>query len=306
MGRLLLLITVILIPVIFLIVLLKHKACAMAERYRLPTGKFPLLTGLLMFVLPFPVLIAALVALARGKLLLLIGDVLGYSLFLTGALLLRRGLLVENNQQRCQAAQIRLPLKTIGIILISLATGVTAWLGAHYNLAISIAFSMAALLGCYMSYGFSSQTAARRFTDHEGIDITEQVIQALAQAERSISVIEDASCDICNTELNTRLKRIAKLARDILQLLEQDPRDLRRARKFLHVYLDGAEKVVEGYAKTHTKMDAPTLDDNFRRVLITIEEVFAEQHKKLLEKDMNDLDIQIEVLTTQLKQEGVV
>jgi hypothetical protein len=81
---------------------------------------------------------------------------------------------------------------------------------------------------------------------------------------------------------------------------------LRRARKFLNVYLDGAQKVTEGYAKTHARVAAPDLDDNFRRVLVTIEEVFQEQQQKLLETDITDLDVQIEVLATQLKREGVI
>lgn len=89
-------------------------------------------------------------------------------------------------------------------------------------------------------------------------------------------------------------------------MLEQDPRDLRRARKFLNVYLDGARQVTQGYAKTHGRMTTPELEDSFRRVLTTIEEVFAEQQQKLLEADVTDLDVQIEVLTTQLKREGVV
>ena len=54
------------------------------------------------------------------------------------------------------------------------------------------------------------------------------------------------------------------------------------------------------------RVAAPDLDDNFRRVLVTIEEVFQEQQQKLLETDITDLDVQIEVLATQLKREGVI
>ena len=53
-------------------------------------------------------------------------------------------------------------------------------------------------------------------------------------------------------------------------------------------------------------MSAPELEDNFRRVLSTIEDVFQEQQQKLLETDVTDLDVRIEVLTTQLKREGVI
>ena len=112
--------------------------------------------------------------------------------------------------------------------------------GAGHHPAIAAA-SVWRLLGCYLNYGFDPRVA-KRVTDGYGVDTTDQVLEALAQAERSIVAIEQAGRDIRNAELNDRLRRIAKLARDILKLLEEDPRDLRRARKFLNVYLDGAQK----------------------------------------------------------------
>ena len=305
MGRLLLLAGAVLIPLTALLLLLKRKLETMAERYRLPSGQFPSTKGFLMFLLPLPVLIAAVVSLARGSLGGLIGNTAGYGLFLAGALLLRRGLLSEADYDRRQVAKAPGPLKTLGGGFIALATGVTAWLGAHYSPLMAVAFGLAALLGCYLSYGVDPY-AAKRFTDRDGVDTTDRVLEALTQAERSIAAIEQATRNIRNAELNSRLRRIVAMARQILKLLEEDPRDLRRARKFLNVYLDGATQVTEGYAKTHGRVAAPELEDNFRRVLATIEEVFAEQQQKLLESDVSDLDVQIEVLTTQLKREGVV
>ncbi len=305
MGRFLLLAGVILIPLTALILLLQRGFRVMAERYQSAPARLPSTKGFLLFLLPLPVLLAALVALGRGSLGGLLGNAAGYALFLAGALLLRHGLLSEGEFARRRVAKAPWPLKMVGSGVIALATGVTAWLGAHYPPAMAGAFGLAALLGCYLNYGFDPRTA-KRFTDHDGVDTTDRVLEALEQAESSIAAIEQASRDIRNTELNNRLRRIARLARDILKLLEEDPRDLRRARKFLNVYLDGAQQVIEGYAKTHGRVSAPELEDNFRRVLITIEEVFSEQQQKLLESDVTDLDVQIEVLTTQLKREGVI
>jgi hypothetical protein len=48
------------------------------------------------------------------------------------------------------------------------------------------------------------------------------------------------------------------------------------------------------------------LEQNFRNVLETIESTFQEQHQKLLEEDLFDLDVKIEVLNTQLKREGIL
>ena len=305
MGRFLLLAGAVLIPIVTLILLLKGKIQTMAERYRLPSGQFPSPKGVLMFLLPLPVLFAAIAALSGGNLSGLLGNAAGYGLFLAGALLLRRGLLSEAEYARRRVARAPWPLKTLGSGIIALATGVTAWLGAGQNPLIAVAFGLAALLGCYLTYGFDPR-AAKRFTDRDGVDTTDRVLEALTQAEQGIAAIEQATRDIRNAELNNRLRRITALARQILKLLEEDPRDLRRARKFLNVYLDGAKQVTEGYAKTHARVSTPELEDNFRRVLSTIEEVFQEQQQKLLETDVTDLDVQIEVLTTQLKREGVI
>lgn len=305
MSRLLLLAGVILIPLTALILLLKRRIRIMAERYRQTPGRFPSPKGILMFLLPLPVLIAAVVSLAHGSLDGLLGNAVGYGLFLAGALLLRRGLLTEAEYGRRRVARAPWPLKTLGGGVIALATGVTAWFGAGQHPAIAVAFGLAALLGCYLSYGFDPRVA-KRFTDRDGVDVTDRVLEALTQAEASIAAIEQSTRNIRNAELNSRLRRIVAQARQILTMLEEDPRDLRRARKFLNVYLDGAKQVTEGYAKTHARVAAPELEDNFRRVLATIEDVFQEQQQKLLETDVTDLDVQIEVLTTQLKREGVI
>lgn len=305
MGRLLLLAGVILIPLTALILLLKRRIRIMAERYRQTPGRFPAPKGMLMFLLPLPVLIAAVVSLAHGSLDGLLGNAAGYGLFLAGALLLRRGLLTEAEYGRRRVAKAPWPLKTLGGGVIALATGITAWFGAGQHPAIAVAFGLAALLGCYLSYGFDPRVA-KRFTDRDGVDVTDRVLEALTQAEASIAAIEQSTRNIRNAELNSRLRRIVAQARQILTMLEEDPRDLRRARKFLNVYLDGAKQVTEGYAKTHARVAAPELEDNFRRVLATIEDVFQEQQQKLLETDVTDLDVQIEVLTTQLKREGVI
>ena len=305
MGRLLLLAGAVLIPLTALLLLIKRRIRTMAERYQQTPGRFPSPKGVLMFLLPLPVLFAAIASLARGHLGGLLGNAAGYALFLVGALLLRQGLLSEAEYDRRRVAKAPWPLKTLGGGVIALATGVTAWLGAGQPLVMAVAFGLAALLGCYLSYGFDP-LAAKRFTDRDGVDVTDRVLEALTQAEQSIAVIEQSTRNIRNAELNSRLRRIVALARRVLTMLEEDPRDLRRARKFLNVYLDGARQVTEGYAKTHTRAASPELEDNFRRVLATIEEVFQEQQQKLLETDVTDLDVQIEVLTTQLKREGVI
>ncbi|MGB2972164.1 MAG: 5-bromo-4-chloroindolyl phosphate hydrolysis family protein [Candidatus Competibacter sp.] len=305
MNRLLVLASAVLLLMVPLVVLLQRRIRIVAERYTPAPRSASPARGLLMFLLPLPVLLAAVGALMHGDLTGLSDNGICYGLVLGGALLLRRGLRSEADYLRRQVAKAPWPFKTLGGGLIALATATTAWTSVGHSPLMALVYGLLALLGCYLSYGFDPHRA-KRFTDRDGLDSTDRVLEALTQAEASIAAIEHSTRHIHNAELNTRLRRIAGQARQILTMLEEDPRDLRRARKFLNVYLDGAQQVTEGYAKTHGRITAPELEDNFRRVLATIEEVFAEQRQKLLEADVTDLDVQIEVLTTQLKREGVV
>ena len=282
----------------------------MAERFRkIPSpfpGKLPSPKGLLLFLLPLPVLVAAILALTRGHLGGVIANTVGCVLFLGGAILARRGMQNQAEYERRKIAYApRYPLKLLGAALVAAATGITATFAAGYNPAIGICFGLGALLGFYLAYGFDPR-ATKRATDSYGLDATPQLLQALTSAEKTILAIEQAKKNIRNDELRSRLDNIIKLARQILKNLEENPDDLRRSRKFLNVYLEGAQQVTEGYVRTHQQAQSQQLEANFRNVLTTIEDVFKEQQRKLLENDVLDLDIKIEVLSEQLKREGVV
>jgi len=293
MPRLLLLTAVFLVAAAGLLLLWRH----VMRRDAGPDAALPSpVAGLLLFLVPLPVAAAAVVALARGQLWPLLGDTLGYGLFLGGALLVRRGLLFPGG-----AAGGRRPFKLLGSVLIGLATGVTAWLGVGHHPVIAAAFALLALLGCYLTYGFDWHPRGSN-----GPALSKPARAALAQAQQTITAIEQAGRDIRQPDLGARLRRITGLARAILNRLEDDPRDLRRARKFLNVYLDGVQRVVAGYAKTHQHISAPEIDERFLRALITVEEVFREQQRALLASDLDELDVQLEVLTLQLQREGII
>ena len=257
-----------------------------------------------LFVLPLPAAAAALVALVQGRLGLLVGDVLGYGLMLGGALLVRRERGDGAAASGGHAPPQRGPAKPAGAGLIAVGSGVTAWLGAGYHPAIGVAFALVTLLGFHFVYGLDlagMQPFRRR---PRGLGDSGEA--SLRHAADAIAAIEQARQQIRQPELSSRLAGIAALARQVLQRVQDDPRDLWRARRFLNVYLEGVQRVVEGYAKTHGQVAAPELDQRFRHALETVEAAFREQHQVLLERDVEDLDVQIEVLTRQLEREGIL
>ncbi len=261
--------------------------------------------GLLLYFLPMALIPATLIALGKGSLPGILVNAAGFTFYMLAAWFLRKGLQAEflYSKNRIARPPDR-PLKLIAAILTALTTGMIAWLGAGHSLPVALMFAGGAFLGMYLSYGFDPADKKKIAAAHGYSG--DEILQALEDSSRIIRSIEQANDRIRNIELNQRIDRICEVADSILAEIAADPRDFRRARKFLNVYLDGARQVTEGYARTHPQSQIGELEQNFRNVLETIESVFQEQHQKLLEEDVFDLDVKIEVLTTQLKREGIL
>ncbi len=266
--------------------------------------------GLLLYFLALPLVPATVVALAHGEIKAALANSLALALTFIGATFIRKGIGLQ--AQAAKRAWKRraspTPYRMIGSVMVAVGMFFVAWLGITSNgghgLISSVLFAAATLLGCYLYYDFD---ASARQSDVPLVGITtEELIDLLDEAEDRIEAIERAGKSIKNVEFRDRLRRIAAEARKITAAIEEDPTDARRARKFLKVYLDGAQQVTEGYARMHTTDNNEQLEDNFRRVLTTIETVIAEQQQKLKENNASELDVQIEVLQMQLEKEGVV
>lgn len=279
----------------------------MTERYRADRVKAWTGGGWLLFILPLPLLPALLPALLQGKVGLSLSLLAAIALLYGGALLTRWGLASERDYKNRKVAKApRLPMKLLGALAIAGGTGFCSLSVLGQGLLFALFLSLLTLLGFYLTYGIDPRR-------DKGFELkgsfgytTEEVVEAIEEAQEKISGIMDTARRLPNPELKQRLTRISKMAQKIIEVIEEDPRDLRRARKFLNVYLDGAHQVATGFLKTHARSRSKELESNFRNVLVTIEDVFTEQHQKLLENDVQDLDVKIEVLATQLKHEGVV
>jgi 5-bromo-4-chloroindolyl phosphate hydrolysis protein len=280
-----------------------------ATRINSDTKPKVLWRGLLLYFLALPLLPAAFNSLQDSEPLMALARAAGFILFVSAATQIRKGIRLDNEarKRRLRRRASTIQYRMIGAGLVTAGVFVVAWLGfgsaERYSLFESVLYAAAALLGCYLYYDFDP---ARKDPEIAAVGITtEELVELLDEAEGRLERIEQSSRKIKNVEFKDRLRRIVKDTRSILDTIESDPVDARRARKFLKVYLDGAQQVTEGYARTHTKGEAHALEDNFRRVLTTIETVIAEQQTKLEENNLSDLDVNIEVLQMQLEKEGV-
>ncbi|MDP2180634.1 5-bromo-4-chloroindolyl phosphate hydrolysis family protein [Methylicorpusculum sp.] len=261
--------------------------------------------GLLLYFLALALIPAVIIGLVKGHVMSIIVNATGFALYCLAAMLLRRGLAAEaSTRMNRWLNATKWPLKLISALLVALTTGLLAVLGAQQSLPVSLIYGVGALLGMYLSYGFD-RPKPFQLTEAHGYS-GDEIRQTLTGALATIKTIEQANRKILNSELNQRIDSICEIAEGVISELEADPRGIRRARKFLNVYLDSVKQVTEGYAKTHRQSASQELEQNFRQALDAIESAFQEQQQKLLEDDMFDLDVKIEVLTAQLKREGIM
>lgn len=232
----------------------------------------------------------------------------GIGLFWLASLLIERGLAVEAELTGRRLARApALPAKLAGSAAAAAAASIIGLFATPGGPLLAAVYGGLTFLGCRLAYGGDPRTdreAVTRAADRAGMRPAE-VLAALDEANEKIRGIEEAAARLRSRELQERIGRIAARARAVLAELEKDPKDISRARRFLVTYLDGTRDVIAKYAEQQHDVAGTALGENFRRVLDTIETVFDEQIDVLKRDDRLDLEVQLEVLETQLRREGV-
>ena len=257
-----------------------------------------------LFVLPLPLAVAVLGALIAGDVsrLSLAGGALGC--FWGAGALVFRALAADARYFLGELPDPpRVPMKLLSALLTALGAALAALAGGH-AVAGTAAFAVLAALGHFAFFGRDLKSPRIQVAVVEGVD-ADTVTQQLKQAYGRLRGIEAAAHGIAVPEFRERLSRITGIGRTILGEIERDPREAPRARRFLNLYLDGAERITLDYARTHSQLRNQPLEQNFRNLLVDMEDTFAEQHKKLVERDLLSLDVDIEVLNARLKRDGL-
>lgn len=261
--------------------------------------------GLLVYFLSLALIPAVVIGLVKGHVMTVIVNSVAFTLYVIAAGWLRKGLRAENPEPQSRLQNpTRWPFKLLSAVLVALNTGLLTILGLQQSLAMGALYAGGAFLGMYLSYGLDrrEQNSIPSAQGYSG----EEIRKTLADALAIIQSIEQANQSIRHLEFNQHIERICDIAAGVIADLQTDPRGIRRARKFLNIYLENVQQVVQGYAKTHQQVSSQSLEQNFRQALDAIESAFQEQRQKLLEEDVFDLDVKIEVLTAQLKREGIM
>ncbi len=256
-------------------------------------------------VLFAPAIVLVFTSLNDGATSLALG-LAGAGSLILAAWLLREGLRAEAEfNSRKMARKPAIPRK----ILASAAAGLGAALAvlAHQDGGFAI---LAPLL-------FGGCTAALHLTAFgldpmkskgmEGIDTFQQdrVARVVDEAEKHLSAMTDALTRAGDRQASAKLADFQDAARTLIRTVEEDPRDLTAARKFLGVYLQGARDASIKFADIYSRTQDPEARADYIALLEDLEQNFAARTQKSLLDDRSDLTIEIDVLRERLSREGV-
>lgn len=141
----------------------------------------------------------------------------------------------------------------------------------------------------------------------EGVDTFQQnrVARAVDEAEAHLSAMSDAILRADDRQVEARVERFQTTARDLFRTVEEDPRDLTAARKYLTVYLLGARDATIKFADIYGRSRDPAARTDYLALLDDLEQNFAARTAKMLLDDRADLTIEIDVLRERLQREGI-
>ena len=141
----------------------------------------------------------------------------------------------------------------------------------------------------------------------EGVDSYQKgrIARVVDEAEQHLASMTAALLRISDRPVQDRLAQFQTTARTLIRTVEEDPRDLTGARKYLSVYLLGARDATIKFADIYANTRDSQARDDYLALLDDLDKNFAARTQKSLLEDKTDLNIEIEVLRERLSREGV-
>jgi 5-bromo-4-chloroindolyl phosphate hydrolysis protein len=173
---------------------------------------------------------------------------------------------------------------------------------SHDNLLYPVLFGLVAGALHLVAFGADPM----RDKGAEGVDTfqTDRVARAVDEAEKYLSSMREAILRAGDRQLEARVDRFAAAARALFRTVEQDPRDLTAARKYLSVYLSGARDATVKFSDLYARSRDGQARTDYIALLDDLETTFADRSQRLLTDNRTDLDVEISVLRDRLKTEA--
>ncbi len=251
----------------------------------------------LLFVLPFVFAITGFFKSPLGLTL----NLVAFAVLMLAAWLTREGVLAHAAYAaRSVARKPAIPRKIFGSVLMGLGLGLAA-----FSAGPGAALLLGALGGVLHFGAFGSDPL--RDKGMEGVDLfeTDRAAKAVEEAETYLAEMAEAIKRSGDRTLSRRIDSFSATIRPLFRAIENDPRRLNSARRYLGLYLLGARDATVKFAELHARSPDPQARAEYEALLDDLEQRFTLRREALLESDRTDLEIEIEVLRERLDREGL-
>ena len=221
---------------------------------------------------------------------------------LLAAWMTREGMFAqEAYEARKVARRPALPRKLLGSVLTGLGLAAAGFVG-HGAVEAVIFAGVGAVLH---SLAFGLDPMRNKGMDNANSHQTDRVARAVEEAEAHLRAMRDAIERTRDRDLQRRVDGFQSTARDLFRTVEEDPRDLTAARRYLGVYLLGARDATIKFSDLYNRTQDQQARTDYVALLDDLEQNFAARTQKLLLDDRGDLTIEIDVLRERLEREGL-
>ncbi len=253
-------------------------------------------------LLYIPAVILAATSLNDGP-VTLVTALIGAAVLTLAAWMLQEGLKAEAayNARRV-ARRPAVPRKMLASALTGIGVSIAAYTGDS-GLVGSLLYGAAALGLHLASFGVDPMADKRV----EGVDTFQQdrVARVVDEAEAHLDMMASQIGALSDRRLTERVSSFQTIARRMIRTVEEDPRDLTGARKFLGVYLMSARDSTVKFVDLYGRDKDTDARASYEALLDDLEQNFAARTDKMLLDDRSDMDIEIDVLRDRLAREGV-
>lgn len=251
----------------------------------------------ILFVLPFAFALRAFFQDATGLAL----NLSAFAILMLAAWLTREGVLAQAAYAaRTIARRPAIPRKIFASALTGVGLGVAA---LSAGVVPAMIFTV---LGAVLHFGAFGPDPLKD-KGMEGIDSfqTDRAANAIAEAESHLSQMIAAIKRSGDRALARRVEGFATNIRPLFRTIENDPRRLNAARRYLGIYLVGARDATVKFADIYARNQDRDARVEYESLLDDLETRFSLRREALLADDRTALDIEIEVLRERLEREGL-
>lgn len=234
---------------------------------------------------------------------------MGFSLIALGALLLgawltRDGVIAHKEYDlRPVARRPAIPRKIFGAVATGLGLAAATFTPGG-EIAGSLVYAIAGIALHLTAFG-PDPLSDKGMEGIEGVQ-SDRAARAIAEAEAHLAAIRTAIAPLNDRALHDLVARFQGSARAMFRRIENDPRDLTAARRYLGVYLQGARDATVKYVRLQDQGPNPAARAEYEVLLTDLDANFAARAQSLLRNDQTDLTVEIDVLRDRLRRDGLV